>query len=199
MTALLWVVRGLRWFVSAALLASVLLSAVVVAIGLTGVLHIRGELTGSMAPRIHVGDLVIYRPEKAEDARPGQIISFNRAGTQLPVTHRIAQLSIADGTVNIVTKGDANDSVDAREAIFPAQQTVWHEVGVISGVGRLINRLTGRSGVGFILGFLPLFFALPWLERLIRQLPDAAELLDNYDYSSLAILARPRNAPAVTA
>ncbi|SDI85901.1 signal peptidase I [Frankineae bacterium MT45] len=199
MTALLWVVRVLRWMVSAALLASVLLSAVVLTIGVTGTLRIHGELTGSMSPMIHVGDLVLYRPEAAEDVRPGQVISFTRAGTEFPVTHRVEQLSIADGTVNIVTKGDANDSIDPHEAIFPIKQTVWHEVAVVAGVGNILNRLTGRNGVGFILGFLPLFFALPWLERLIRQLPDPAELLDNYDYSALAILARPRRSPAVPA
>ncbi len=81
--------------------------------------------SGSMAPAVNTGDLIIDRHislDEAEDLHKGQIITFNsapapgvRAG--LVITHRIYAVVRSAGTqgtstVSYRTKGDANDSPD---------------------------------------------------------------------------------------
>ena len=74
-------------------------------------------LSGSMAPVINTGDLVVdnrLTPAEAASLKPGQIISFHPTATSPQVfTHRIVEVEVApDGSVAYVTKGDANDSKD---------------------------------------------------------------------------------------
>jgi signal peptidase I len=108
------------------LLGGAALLAVVVAVSShfspTGQLGIAGHpvmsvLSGSMAPVINTGDLVVdnrLTPAQAASLEPGQIISFHpTAGSGQVFTHRIVEVEVApDGSVAYVTQGDANDSRD---------------------------------------------------------------------------------------
>jgi signal peptidase len=74
-------------------------------------------LSGSMAPVINTGDLIVANkltPAQAAGLQPGQIISFRPTpGSPQIFTHRIVAVEVApDGSVAYVTKGDANDSKD---------------------------------------------------------------------------------------
>ena len=74
-------------------------------------------LSGSMAPVINTGDLVVDNKltlAQAASLLPGQIISFHPdAGSPQVFTHRIVAVEVTpDGSVAYVTKGDANDSRD---------------------------------------------------------------------------------------
>jgi signal peptidase len=74
-------------------------------------------LSGSMAPMIDAGDLVVdagLSPSQAAGLRPGQVITFRAAGGTRPIfTHRITAVETAPGGgVAYRTKGDANDSQD---------------------------------------------------------------------------------------
>jgi signal peptidase len=74
-------------------------------------------LSGSMAPAIRTGDLIVDDPVSAAQAaslRPGQIISVLEApGSHTLITHRIVAVRVAGGSVSYVTKGDANNAPDA--------------------------------------------------------------------------------------
>lgn len=107
-------------------LGGIALLAVVVAISShfspPGQLGIAGHpvmsvLSGSMAPVINTGDLVVdnrLTPAEAASLKAGQIISFHPTATSPQIfTHRIVAVEVApDGSVAYVTKGDANDSKD---------------------------------------------------------------------------------------
>ncbi|MEA2827132.1 MAG: signal peptidase [Actinomycetota bacterium] len=109
------------------LLGGIALLAVVVAISShfspPGQLAIAGHpvmsvLSGSMAPVINTGDLVVdnkLTPAQAAGLQPGQIISFHpTAGSPQIFTHRIVAVEVTpEGSVSYVTKGDANDSRDS--------------------------------------------------------------------------------------
>jgi signal peptidase len=70
-------------------------------------------MSGSMAPRIPVGALVVDLPVKADQLRPGDVVSFQRPdnGSQV-VTHRIVQIGPGPGGTVYKTRGDANGSPD---------------------------------------------------------------------------------------
>jgi signal peptidase len=74
-------------------------------------------LSGSMAPAIRTGDLVVDDPVTARQAgslQVGQIISVLEApGSHTVITHRIVAVKVAGGAVGYVTKGDANNAPDA--------------------------------------------------------------------------------------
>jgi len=70
-------------------------------------------MSGSMEPTLHVGDVVIERSLAPVDARIGDIVTFRDPnGAAKLVTHRIRSVRVHDGVVDIVTKGDANNSVE---------------------------------------------------------------------------------------
>ena len=65
--------------------------------------------SGSMAPAVHPGDVVLVSPIAPERLSPGQLVLFEDAGRPgRTVLHRVA--SVDGGSV--VTKGDANQSAD---------------------------------------------------------------------------------------
>lgn len=72
-------------------------------------------LSGSMTPEIGVGEMVYARETDAAELEVGDIITY-RLSESTVVTHRIAELHPEEG--NVITKGDANESVDGTPVTF---------------------------------------------------------------------------------
>lgn len=111
--------------------------------------------SGSMLPRINVGDVVLLQPDPQE-LGPGAVITFEdpaRPGGL--VTHRIEDVN-PDGT--LVTKGDANRVADSSPVASD----------VVEGAGRLLVPMVG----------LPVMWAQQgaWLEVSIWLAVTAAAL-----------------------
>lgn len=66
-------------------------------------------LSGSMEPTILPGDIVVVREVPADTLQKGDIVSY-MSGKSV-ITHRIMEISQADGKRNFYTKGD-NNNVD---------------------------------------------------------------------------------------
>jgi signal peptidase len=68
------------------------------------------ERSGSMAPRIHPGNLVLVKRVAAWTMRPGQVVTFgnpHQPGSTL--THRVVKVTgQRDGRLAVITRGDAN-------------------------------------------------------------------------------------------
>jgi len=99
-------------------------------------------LTGSMAPGINPGDMVVTMPKPTADLKVGDVISY-----QIPVedhrveTHRVASIKPqADGSIAIRTKGDANENVDPWVAVV-SSDTVYEVQTVVPKVGVAIRFL----------------------------------------------------------
>jgi len=97
-------------------------------------------LTGSMAPGINPGDVVVSWPKPAADLKVGDVISYH-----IPVedhrveTHRVTKIMHGkDGSISIRTQGDANDGVDPWKATLVEDQ-VWETRFVIPEVGNAIR------------------------------------------------------------
>lgn len=128
--------------VLSALLAACLLAFLFLAVGP----HLLGYrtstmLTGSMAPGIEPGDVVVTVPKPATDLEVGDVITY-----QIPVedhrveTHRVTEVKHQDGAVVFRTKGDANDNDDPWTATVEGD-TVWEMRGVVPEVGTAIRVL----------------------------------------------------------
>jgi signal peptidase len=88
------------------LLAAIALPA---AIGM----HSFTVMSGSMEPNIHTGDVVIDRKIHPLGARPGDVVTFSDpSGKKRLITHRVRSMKVHGSQVDVVTKGDANNTVE---------------------------------------------------------------------------------------
>lgn len=73
-------------------------------------------VTPSMEPEIPVGAIIISQKTDIEDIKKGDIVSFVSLEAYMNgrvVTHRVDDVKAVNGEVCLVTRGDANNSVDA--------------------------------------------------------------------------------------
>jgi signal peptidase len=110
-------------------------------------------LSGSMAPAIPVGSLVIDLPVAADQLHDGDVVSFHRpdAAGQM-ITHRIVQVDRqgAGNPALLRTKGDANNAPDPWTV--SAGPDSWRVAAVVPGAGYVLGYL--RSPLGQILTFV---------------------------------------------
>ena len=79
-------------------------------------------LTGSMAPALEVGSLVVINPVEPEEVAVGDIITFRPAsGDKTLITHRVIGVG-QSSSLYFETKGDANQSPD--RSTVPARNLV---------------------------------------------------------------------------
>ena len=94
------------------MLVAVLL--VVSVLPITGNYKVLTVLSGSMAPEIKMGSVVIVKP--VQDYKINDIITFGPFSKIKPATtHRIHDIKVVDGQPIYITKGDANNAPDTRE------------------------------------------------------------------------------------
>jgi signal peptidase len=130
-----WVVRG------------IVAVAIVTFAGLAIGPHVFGYrtmtmLTGSMAPQINPGDVVVTTPIDVAEVTTGMAITYH-----IPVedhhliTHRVVSVEHGpDGTVTVQTKGDANQAVDPWKATLSGD-TAYRVRAVVPMLGHAIEWL----------------------------------------------------------
>lgn len=161
--------RTLAWIVI--LVASAMIVAAVLIPRLTGSTPYT-VLTGSMEPAYPPGTLVVVRPVDPRGISVGDVVTIQlESGKESFVTHRIAAIQHrADGDVQFVTKGDANDVVDA-DVRLPVQVRgkVWYHVPYL---GYVSTALTGSQRgwiviavAAALLGYAGWMFAGAWRGR----------------------------------
>ncbi len=140
--AVRFVVQVLAWMVIIATLG--VLAAAVLVPRLAGATPFT-VLTGSMAPTYPPGTLIVDQKVDAADIHIGDPVTFQIAsGRPEVVTHRVVAIRPdADGNLEFLTKGDANDVNDPdwrpSEAI---RGRVWYAV---PHLGRVNALLTGHQ------------------------------------------------------
>ena len=75
------------------------------------------ELSGSMAPALAPGDVLLTQTVRAADLRPGEVVTFpdpERDGRLL--THRVRSMNVDRGIARFVTQGDANTGTERWSA-----------------------------------------------------------------------------------
>jgi signal peptidase len=148
--------RGLRTAVGAAV--SVLLGVVLVFALLLTLPALTGHrsmtvLTGSMEPTLETGSVVVDEVIHPTEARIGDIVTFtDPANPTRLITHRLRSARVEGNTAHMVTKGDANDTVEK-----------W-EVPVDGEIGRVVYNVPKlgyvRAMIGTRQGYVVLMVAL---------------------------------------
>ena len=105
-------------------------------------------VSGSMAPSIPQGSLVLVRPADWREIAPGDVIAFDRAGAV--VTHRVTQLR--EGERAFVTKGDAN--VEEDMAPVPFEDLIGRVERHYPYLGAMASLAAGTAGKLRLAGLL---------------------------------------------
>jgi signal peptidase I len=130
-------------------------------------------LTGSMAPAIDPGDVVITTPLAVDDVTEGMIISYHiPIDDHRVVTHRVVTVDhAADGTVSVTTKGDANDHTDPWTAVLQGD-TAYQVQAVVPELGHLITALRTPAISHLLVYGAPALLAAWLLLTIWRPTPD---------------------------
>lgn len=143
------------WLLVAAVVAGAL--ALIVVPKATGARPLT-VLSGSMVPTYDPGDVVIVRPVDAEDLPVGAVITFQPTSDDPRLTtHRIDSVVFGSEGRSYLTKGDANEVVDASP-ITPDQVKgeVWYSVPLVGHVsmwlaGGSVRTVVDALAVGLLL------------------------------------------------
>lgn len=101
--------------------------------------------SGSMAPTIPTGSIVIYTKKDASKVKVGDIIVFNRPGVpNEKVTHRVVKIGTGATGKYFLTKGDANGAPDDWQV--PAVGTGWVARFHVPTVGYALVDLQSTTG-----------------------------------------------------
>lgn len=115
--------------------------------------------TGSMEPKLSVGDVVIVKKIDTSKLQVGDVISFYSVGDKETqgkvITHRIVEKHIANnGNFIFMTKGDANTEVDKYGVYY--ERVIGKYVYNIGSVGSSVLSVLRNPKIIFIFIILPL-------------------------------------------
>ncbi|MGQ0805172.1 MAG: signal peptidase I [Actinomycetota bacterium] len=126
--------------VALGLLVAVALALVAVVVALLGGLRPFVVRSGSMAPAIDTGDVVVTRPVHPAQVDHGDIVTFrDPSRSETLVTHRVVHVRRDGDQYSFVTKGDANTGTEQWSVA--AEGTVGARVLRIPKVGYLVTKL----------------------------------------------------------
>ena len=139
------------------LLMGTVLGAGCVALAMATGVSAQPVLSGSMAPSLNIGDLVLVRSVPTSSLRVGDIPLIVPTGQVIAVAHRITQLTPGTGGPRLTTRGDANRTADAvRPTVL--EPTAPVVIAVFPKVGRLARLLDRQpvqptlfAGLGIVL------------------------------------------------
>jgi len=101
-------------------------------------------LTASMTPAIAPGDVVIVADRDPTTVVDGDVITFMRGTSEVPVTHRVIDVVGEGGTLAFETMGDANEGPDP--GFVPAGNLVGVVALTIPYIGYVIRFAGTRAG-----------------------------------------------------
>jgi len=129
-------------------------------------------LTGSMAPLINPGDVVVTVPTPITDIKVGDIITYHiPVEDQRVETHRITEVTTtADGGVAVQTKGDANNGIDPWIATLQGK-TVDKQIATIPYVGNAIRALREPLVLNILMYGAPGILVIGMLASIWRRDP----------------------------
>jgi signal peptidase len=150
-----------RLLSTALLLASAML-LVAVLVGAANGLRIRVEQTGSMAPTLKPGDLVIVRQTPIDQVRVGDVIGV-RTNLGQVIVHRVKRLSGQSGSIAVTTRGDANPT--SEQWTIRRTDRVALVQGKVPAVGSFVDAVRGPY-TAFVVLIAGLLLALSQLRTI---------------------------------
>lgn len=140
--------RGVGRLASGLALLLAAMALVAVFVGALAGVRVRVEQTGSMAPSLNPGDLVLLRQTPLREIQAGEIVGVrNEAGKV--IVHRVVRVEPIGGSLTVTTKGDANPTPERWS--LPPEGNVALVLGRIPGAGQPVQALSGPVGVFVLL------------------------------------------------
>ena len=156
----LMMVIWLAWGIGIGLIVAVTLPA---AFGL----HPLTVLTGSMRPGIQPGDMVIDQPIHPSQIRVGDIVTFQDPEGDRTITHRVRKVNIGEGQAHVVTRGDANDTVERWQ--IPLTGQVGRVVYQVPKIGYPVTWSHTRDGRLAMVSLPALLLTIMMLVKIWRS------------------------------
>ncbi|TKX84914.1 signal peptidase I [Halorubrum sp. SS5] len=195
---------------AANVLGIVLLIAVVAPFAVFAVPEVVGAdesfvvLTASMTPAIAPGDVVIVAERDPTAIAEGDVITFVRGTSDVPVTHRVIGVSGEGAALAFETMGDANEGPDP--GLVPAGNLVGVVTLTIPWIGYVIQFAGTRAGF-VALVMLPFgLLAATEVWSIVRdrgesggQAPATVEPVESTDGAGVEVAAATDAEPASTA
>jgi signal peptidase len=165
-------------------LRALVAAAVLAFLGLAVGPHVLGYrtmtmLTGSMAPNIEPGDVVVSTPLDVQDVEVGMVITYHiPIDDHRVVTHRVIEVDhTADGTVSVRTQGDANDAPDPWTAVLTGD-TAYQVQAVVPEIGNVITALRNDTLSTLFVQLLPVALGIWMLVAIWRPGRDDDDATD---------------------
>jgi len=125
--------------------------------------------SGSMAPELPTGSLLVERQVPVAELEPGMVLSFfPPTEEQLLITHRVVSVDRTRGGTIVETRGDANPTNDPWQAELLGEQT-WVVTGSLPAVGRLADVVRSPLALIGTTVLLPLVFLVSTLRAIWRR------------------------------
>lgn len=107
-------------------------------------------VSGSMEPTIPVNSLIYVKSCEPAELEEGDVILFYDSMNGTPVTHRVVENDQEGQT--IITKGDANNGIDLRPALYAnvAGRVVTHIPG-LGAVAGALSSIMGKIAAAMVL------------------------------------------------
>ena len=153
-----------------AALSVVVMAFLFLAIGpKTGAYRISVVLSDSMKPHWEAGDVIISTPERPDQVRVGQVISFNPPiDGRSSITHRVIEVTTS-GTAPVVrTKGDANATPDEWGSVRLDHGPVYQARKAVPNLGWALAFLRSRNVAIATTMIVPMVLLLMLLWRIWR-------------------------------
>ena len=117
-------------------------------------------LSGSMEPKLKVGDLIIAKKIDPSNIKEGDVVTYKMNNT-VNVTHRVVEVLNNNNNISFKTKGDANNIEDSDLVL--GEDLVGKLTLRIPRFGYFIDWLTTPLGFGVL-------FILPVIILLSREI-----------------------------
>lgn len=125
--------------------------------------------SGSMEPRLGVGDLAVVAMVKSADMKEGDVITYRPAEQpSLLVTHRLVRISLDDrGRLQFTTKGDANNFED--QVVVRPEAVLGRVAYSLPKLGYLVDFSQRPTGKVLLVGIPGLLLGLDYLLAAQRR------------------------------
>lgn len=155
-------------------------------------------VTGSMEPEISVGELIFSKEIDMEDIQIGDIVCFRSKSPDMMgkiITHRVIEIvNSEDGSIQFITKGDANLSMDGY---YVSAQNIIGKVVWQSGGGKLsgvIGFLSNKFGFLACIAFPALLIStlilkdnVKTMQKDIKKITEQLEKRDDFTTSENSV------------
>ena len=142
-------------------------------------------LTGSMRPYANPGDLFVSKTTKASNLKVGDIILVTSQSTGVFYSHRIVSITKSNGSLRIITKGDANAAPEATPFLVGTNELVPRSIARAKWIGRPLVYISSVQGRQAALALIVIANLTALILFLFRKKPVEVNPLSGAVYKDL--------------